>query len=65
MLDGVSDVAVKFMKPDTASSTRRFQQEIEIMRACRDSRIVNIIGAWVHEDCIFMVSTIQTFHRQI
>ena len=52
-LDGAQEVAVKFMRPDISSladSLRRFQTEITIMRACRDSPfIVSFLGAWVHE----------------
>ena len=50
-LDGVSDVAVKFLKPeaaDQASSIEKFVAEIDVLRACRDTHVVGFLGAWAH-----------------
>ena len=51
-LDGVSEVAVKLLKPETMaseSSSRKFLAEIDVLRACRDQHIVAFLGAWAHK----------------
>lgn len=56
VLDGVVDVAVKCLKPEmanSASAAKRFDQEINVMRACRNSQIVGFIGYWA-EGWVFM-----------
>ena len=51
-LDGVSEVALKLLKPETVasdSSSRKFLAEIDVLRACRDQHIVAFLGAWAHK----------------
>ena len=51
-LDGVTDVAVKVLKPDAASKAsvlQNFVAEVDILRACRHPHIVNFVGAWADE----------------
>lgn len=59
-LDGLVDVAVKFIKPTPRRSGReqaeRFNTEISILRACRDRNIVNFVGAFIYEVSLLTVS---------
>ena len=51
-LDGVSDVAVKFInhsEDPNKDPTEKFHAEVAILRACRNQAIVNFLGAWSHE----------------
>lgn len=56
MLDGIDEVAVKFLKPEASQqegSIKKFIAEIDILQACRDTRIVSFLGAYTQNvgDC--------------
>ena len=51
-LDGMNDVAIKLLKPETVgseSSVRKFLAEIDVLRACRDPHIVAFYGGWAQK----------------
>ena len=51
-LDGVTEVAIKLLKPETAtsdSSARKFLAEIDVLRACRNQHVVAFLGAWAQK----------------
>lgn len=52
LMDGVNDVAIKLLKPETkdsAASIEKFIAEIDVLRACRDQHIVGFMGAWANQ----------------
>ena len=54
-LDGVDEVAIKLLKPETAaddSSARQFLAEIDVLRACRNQHVVTFLGAWAQKVCV-------------
>ncbi|KAK9812352.1 hypothetical protein WJX73_004586 [Symbiochloris irregularis] len=58
VMDGVNDVAIKLMKPETlssGSSIQKFIAEIDVLRACRDQHIVAFAGAFANEDIMYYV----------
>lgn len=62
-LDGMSDVAIKIMQPESAHQLdhkRKFYKEIEILRACRDRHVVGFVGAFVDEVSSWLSTSSQT-----
>lgn len=53
-LDGVTDVAIKFLKPEahglnSGDGAGRFFAEVNVLRAARNKYILMFMGAWLHE----------------
>ncbi|KAK9787355.1 hypothetical protein WJX73_003664 [Symbiochloris irregularis] len=58
IMDGVNEVAIKLLKPETqnsASSIDKFIAEIDVLRACRDQHIVTFNGAWANKEIMYYV----------
>ncbi|KAK9811928.1 hypothetical protein WJX73_000424 [Symbiochloris irregularis] len=58
VMDGVNEVAIKLLKPETTntpSAISNFIAEIEILRAARDDHVVAFRGAWANEDIMYYV----------
>ena len=58
LLDGLTEVAIKFVRAERSSSTsalQKFEMEINIMRACKSEKVVRFLGAWVLADSMYMV----------
>lgn len=52
-LDGISDVAVKFLNSQAQNAKARdaFEKEVAILGACRNQNVVMFLGAFQHQVC--------------
>lgn len=58
ILDDVQIVALKVLHIDSAGTQkaqRQFQEEINVMRACRHDNIVRFLGSYLSEETVYMV----------